>query len=160
MENTKTVSSNNKISDGTQTDPLSNSDEVNANVDEITDIFNKVSKVAQDIGQWSESTVQLFFMEVSRNIVVAKKFLVCQLLFIPLLVLFIFSICVSVGIVSYSITHNMLIGVGLFLFTMSMVLVGLVYWQKYLMQFFGFKDTISQLKEGMDVISKASQSLD
>jgi ABC-type nickel/cobalt efflux system permease component RcnA len=91
---------------------------------------------------------------------VAKKFLVCQLLFIPLLVLFIFSICVSVGIVSYSITHNMLIGVGLFLFTMSVVLVGLVYWQKYLMQFFGFKDTISQLKEGMDVISKASQSLD
>lgn len=160
MENTKTVSSNNKISDGTQTDPLSNSDEVNANVDEITDIFNKVSKVAQDIGQWSESTVQLFFMEVSRNVVVAKKLLVCQLLFIPLLVLFIFSICVSVGIVSYSITHNMLIGVGLFLFTMSMVLVGLVYWQKYLMQFFGFKDTISQLKEGMDVISKASQSLD
>jgi len=95
MENTKTVSSNNKISDGTQADPLSNSDEVNANVDEITDIFNKVSKVAQDIGQWSESTVQLFFMESLEMLLWRKNFLFANFCLF-LYWYFLFSVYVSV----------------------------------------------------------------
>jgi hypothetical protein len=160
MENTDDVCSKDKISDGTQSDPHVNSDEMNVNVEEIKDIFNKVSKLAQEVGQWSESTVQLFFMEVLRNVAAAKQFFVCQLLFIPLLVLFIFSLCVCTGIVLYSITLNILIGVGGFLIAMMLVLVGLLYWQKRLIRFFGFKETVSQLKEGIDVISKASKSFD
>ena len=158
MENTDDVCSKDKISDGTQSEPHVNSDEMNVNVEEIKDIFNKVSKLAQEVGQWSESTVQLFFMEVLRNVAAAKQFFVCQLLFIPLLVLFIFSLCVCTGIVLYSITLNILIGVGGFLIAMMLVLVGLLYWQKRLIRFFGFKETVSQLKEGIDVISKASKS--
>lgn len=160
MENTDDVCSKDKISDGTQSEPHVNSDEMNVNVEEIKDIFNKVSKLAQEVGQWSESTVQLFFMEVLRNVAAAKQFFVCQLLFIPLLVLFIFSLCVCTGIVLYSITLNILIGVGGFLIAMMLVLVGLLYWQKRLISFFGFKETVSQLKEGIDVISKASKSFD
>ncbi|ABI73056.1 MULTISPECIES: hypothetical protein [Shewanella] len=160
MENTDDVCSKDKISDGTQSEPHVNSDEMNVNVEEIKDIFNKVSKLAQEVGQWSESTVQLFFMEVLRNVAAAKQFFVCQLLFIPLLVLFIFSLCVCTGIVLYSITLNILIGVGGFLLAMMLVLVGLLYWQKRLIRFFGFKETVSQLKEGIDVISKASKSFD
>ena len=146
MENTDDVCSKDKISDGTQSEPHVNSDEMNVNVEEI--------------GQWSEATVQLFFMEVLRNVAAAKQFFVCQLLFIPLLVLFIFSLCVCTGIVLYSITLNILIGVGGFLIAMLLVLVGLLYWQKRLIRFFGFKETVSQLKEGIDVISKASKSFD
>ncbi|MGI2111017.1 hypothetical protein ACRN9C_16735 [Shewanella frigidimarina] len=160
MENTDDVCNKDKISDGTQSEPHVNSDEMNVNVEEIKDIFNKVSKLAQEVGQWSESTVQLFFMEVLRNVAAAKQFFVCQLLFIPLLVLFIFSLCVCTGIVLYSITLNTLIGVGGFLLAMMLVLVGLLYWQKRLIRFFGFKETVSQLKEGIDVISKASKSFD
>ena len=160
MENTDDVCSKDKISDGTQSEPHVNSDEMNVNVEEIKDIFNKVSKLAQEVGQWSESTVQLFFMEVLRNVAAAKQCFVCQLLFIPLLVLFIFSLCVCTGIVLYSITLNILIGVGGFLIAMMLVLVGLLYWQKRLIRFFGFKETVSQLKEGIDVISKASKSFD
>ena len=160
MENTDDVCSKDKISDGTQSEPHVNSDEMNVNVEEIKDIFNKVSKLAQEVGQWSESTVQLFFMEVLRNVAAAKQFFVCQLLFIPLLVLFIFSLCVCTGIVLYSITLNILIGVGGFLIAMMLVLVGLLYWQKRLIRFFGYKETVSQLKEGIDVISKASKSFD
>lgn len=160
MENTDDVCSKDKISDGTQSEPHVNSDEMNVNVEEIKDIFNKVSKLAQEVGQWSESTVQLFFMEILRNVAAAKQFLVCQLLFIPLLVLFIFSLCVCSGIVIYSLTHSIFIGLGVFLLTMMLVLVGLLYWQKRLIRFFGFKDTVSQLKEGIDVISKASKSFD
>jgi hypothetical protein len=165
MENTEKVYSKDKISDGSQTDPHVNSDEVDVNsddvnVEEIKDIFNKASKLAQEVGQWSESTVQLFFMEILRNVAAAKQFLVCQLLFIPLLVLFIFSLCVCSGIVIYSLTDSIFIGLGVFLLTMMLVLVGLLYWQKRLIRFFGFKDTVSQLKEGIDVISKASKSFD
>jgi len=160
MENTEKVYSKDKISDGTETDPHVNSDEVNVKVDEIKDIFNKISKLTQEVGQWSESTVQLFFIEILRNIVAAKKFFICQLLFIPLLVLFIFSLCVCTGIMIYSITHSIFIGLGIFLLAMMLVLVGLIYWQKRLIRFFGFKDTVSQLKEGIDVISKASKSFD
>ena len=47
MENTEKVYSKDKISDGTQTDPHVNSDEVDVNsddvnVEEIKDIFNKM----------------------------------------------------------------------------------------------------------------------
>jgi hypothetical protein len=160
MENTDKEYSKDKISDGTETDPHANSDEVNVKVEEIKDIFNKVSKLTQEVGQWSESTVQLFFIEILRNVAAAKKFFVCQLLFIPLLVLFIFSLCVCTGIMIYSITHSIFIGLGIFLLAMMLVLVGLIYWQKRLIRFFGFKDTVSQLKEGIDVISKASKSFD
>jgi hypothetical protein len=160
MENTEKEYSKDKISDGTETDPHVNSDEVNVKVEEIKDIFNKVSKLTQEVGQWSESTVQLFFIEILRNVAAAKKLFVCQLLFIPLLVLFIFSLCVCTGIMIYSITHSIFIGLGIFLLTMMLVLVGLIYWQKRLISFFGFKDTVAQLKEGIDVISKASKSFD
>ena len=51
MENTEKVHSKDKISDGSQTDPHVNSDEVDVNsddvnVEEIKDIFNKASKSA------------------------------------------------------------------------------------------------------------------
>jgi len=160
MADTKEVLNEDKISDGTKTDSLLNSEELNVKIDEIKDIFNKVSTVAQEVGSWSESTIQLFFTEVLRNVAAAKQFFVCQLLFIPLVVLFIFSLCVCVGIITYSLTASLLIAVGLFIFAMLLVLAGLIYWQKYLLRFFGFKDTVSQLKEGLDVIAKASKSFD
>tara|TARA_R110001583_G_scaffold4077_4_gene24354 strand:+ start:895 stop:1377 length:483 start_codon:yes stop_codon:yes gene_type:complete len=160
MQDTKDVLNEDKISDATKKDALLNSEEINVKIDEIKDIFNKVSTVAHEVGLWSESTIQLFFTEVLRNVAAAKQLFVCQLLFIPLLVLFIFSLCVCVGIITYSLTESLLIGVGLFILAMLLVLVGLIYWQKYLLRFFGFKATVSQLKEGFDVISKASKSFD
>ena len=137
-----------------------NAETLGIKIDEITDVFNKASKIAQEAGQWSESTIKLFFIEILRNIEAAKRFAVCQLVFIPLLILFIFSLCICIGIVAYSLTYNVLIAVGLFLLAMGLVLLGLAYWQKHLMKFFGFKATIAQLKEGADVISKAAKSFD
>ncbi len=137
-----------------------NTESLGVKFDEITDVFNKLSKIAQEAGQWSESTIKLFFIEILRNVEAAKRFAVCQLLFIPLLILFIFSICICIGIIAYSFTSNLLIAVGMFLSAMGLVLVALAYWQKYLMRFFGFKATIAQLKEGADVISKAAKSFD
>ena len=137
-----------------------NAETLGIKIDEITDVFNKVSKIAQEAGQWSESTIKLFFIEILRNIEAAKRFAVCQLVFIPLLILFIFSLCICIGIIAYSLTYNVLIAVGLFLLAMGLVLLGLAYWQKHLMKFFGFKATIAQLKEGADVISKAAKSFD
>ena len=170
MENTPNMSNQDKTSQGTQKDPLLdneelnneqlNSDGIDVKIDDLKDVFNKVSNIAQEAGQWSESTIKLFFVEILRNVAAAQRFVVCQLLFIPLLILFIFSLCVSIGIVAYSLTYNLLIAVGFFLLAMSLVLLGLIYWQKYLTRFFGFKETIAQLKEGADVISKAAKSFD
>ncbi|MEL0661068.1 hypothetical protein V6255_18320, partial [Psychromonas arctica] len=37
-----------------------NTESLGVKFDEITDVFNKVSKIAQEAGQWSESTIKLF----------------------------------------------------------------------------------------------------
>ncbi|MBD1573379.1 hypothetical protein HC725_08840 [Vibrio sp. S17_S38] len=161
MEDTNKVLHENETSDDHQTDtPLPTEEDITDKVDEIKSAFNQVSKVITEVGQWSESTAQLFYLEVQRNIAATKQSIICQILFIPLLILFIFSLCISIGVVNYVLTQNVLIGIGLFLFAMILILTGLIYWQTRLIRSFGFKETISQLKEGLDVITKTAQSRD
>ncbi|WP_413479011.1 phage holin family protein [Vibrio hibernica] len=161
MEDTNKGLHENETSDDHQTDtPLPTEEDITNKIDEIKSAFNQVSKVITEVGQWSESTAQLFYLEVQRNIAAAKQSIICQVLFIPLLILFIFSLCISIGVVAYVLTQNVLIGIGLFLFAMGLILAGLIYWQKRLIRSFGFNETISQLKEGVDVITKAAQSRD
>lgn len=157
MNNTDKVYDENKISDTESTESVLDKQNVNVKIDEVIDVFNKLSALTEEVGQWSKSTIQLFFMEVLRNIASAKQLFFCQLLFIPLLILFIFSLCITVGVIAYTISLNILVGLLFFILAMSAVLGGLIFWQKYLIGFLGFKDTLEQLKEGADVISKATK---
>lgn len=137
-----------------------NTQQIQTKLDEMLSLFDQLSQTLKEIGGWSQSTLQLFLMEWLRNVAVAKRILLCQLLFIPLFIIFIFSLCVCIGIVAYSLTSHLLVGVGSFLIVFTAVLVSLIVWQKYLLRFVGFKETISQVKEGIDVISKAAKSVD
>jgi hypothetical protein len=157
MKNTDKACDENKISEADSLDNLLDTQNLSVKIDEILDVFNKVSALTEELGQWSKSTVQLFFMEVLRNVNAAKQIFLCQLLFIPLLILFVFSLCVTAGVVAYTITLNILIGFAFFILAMSAVLGGLVFWQKHLMSFLGFNSTLEQLKEAADVISKATK---
>ena len=136
---------------------LFNSSEFNIKQEEYRNILNKVSIVAKEFSGWSESTAQLFFMETLRNFSASYKILFCQILFIPLFIIFILSLCVFFGIVGYSFYNNLIIASAIFLTSLFMVLVFLTYWQKRLSSFLGFSDTISQLKEGADAIIKAAK---
>ena len=109
MENTPNMSNQDKTSQGTQKDPLLdneelnneqlNSDGIDVKIDDLKDVFNKVSNIAQEAGQWSESTIKLFFVEILRNVAAAQRFVVCQLLFIPLLFsLYLAYVSVSVSL--------------------------------------------------------------
>ena len=137
-----------------------NTQQIQTKLDEMLSLFDQLSQTLKEIGGWSQSTLQLFLMEWLRNVAVAKRILLCQLLFIPLFIIFIFSLCVCIGIVAYSLTSQKMVGVGSFLIVFTAVLVSLIVWQKYLLRFVGFKETISQVKEGIDVISKAAKSVD
>jgi len=158
--NTEQVCDENKISDDTQPDNLFDTEQIEKKIDEVSSLFNKLSDTIDTLGKWSESTIQVFFMELLRSVNASKQFLLCQVLFIPLLILFFFSTCIAVGIVFYSLTGQVLIGVGTFLLSMIAILGALAYWQKRLMKMIGFTETIAQMKEGVDVVSKASKSLD
>jgi hypothetical protein len=136
---------------------LLNSSEFNIKMDEFKYIFDKAFSLIKELGKWSESTAQLFFMEILRNFNVAYKILFCQILFIPLLVIFILSICIFLGIIGYSFYDNLIIASGIFLTSLFMVLAFLLYWQKKLSQFLGFEQTILQVKEGVDVIINTSK---
>jgi len=160
MSNIKEPLSNNNSNEDTQADSRLNASQFNEQLDEFKELFNRVSILSQEVGRWSESTLQLFFLEVQRNMAAAKQFFFCQVLFIPLLVLFVFSLCICAGGVGYYFSHDLLVGMSMFLITISLTLVGLAYWQKRLLKHLGFKDTIAQLEEGVDVIYKASQSKD
>jgi len=157
---TNDLSDKNNTSEESHLNEPSNAQKIQDKFDEISNLVDQLSQTLQEIGGWSQSTLQLFFMEWLRNVAAAKKILVCQILFILLIILFIFSLCVSIGIVFYSITGHLLIGVASFLIAFSAVLLALFFWQKHLLRFLGFKQTISQVKEGMDVISKATKSFD
>ena len=160
MKNSNEPASGHKSNEDTQSDTPFNSAEFSAQIDQLKAVFNRVSALSQEMGRWSESTLQLFLIEVQRNIVAAKQFIFCQLLFIPLLILFVFSVCVCAGGITYYFTDNLLAAIGIFLTTITSVLGGLAYWQKRLLKHFGFKDTIAQLEEGVNVIYQASQSRD
>ena len=159
MKNMNDSSEHNSKED-TQADNPLNTSEFSAQIDEIKDVFNRVSVLSQEVSRWSESTLQLFLIEVQRNVVAAKHLLLCQLLFIPLLILFVFSVCVCAGGLAYYFTGNLLAAIGTFLITIIAVLGGLAYWQKCLLKHVGFNDTIAQLEEGVNVIYKAAQSGD
>jgi len=157
MKNTNTACDEDKTSENMKADSLLDTESINTKFQEVSDIFNKLSAITEEVGQWSKSTGQLFYMEVLRNIYTARQLFLCQLLFIPLLVLFVFSLCILVGVIAYTISLSILVGFICFLLTTFLVLIGLIFWQKHLMSFLGFKETIDQLKEGVDVISKASK---
>ncbi|RBW47941.1 hypothetical protein DS885_00390 [Psychromonas sp. B3M02] len=158
--NNEPVCDENKISDEAKSDNLFDTEQIEQKFNEVSSMFNKLSDTIDALGKWSESTIQVFFMELLRSIAASKQFLLCQVLFIPLLILFVFSTCIAIGIVFYSLTGYLLVGVGTSLLSMLLVLAGLAYWQKRLMKMIGFTDTIAQIKEGIDVVSKASKSLD
>ena len=157
---TEPVCDENKISDDTKPDNLLDAEKIEQKFNELNSMFDKLSDTLDSLGKWSESTIQVFFMELLRSINASKQFLLCQALFIPLLILFVFSTCIAIGIVFYSLTGQLLIGVGTFLLSMVAVLIGLAYWQKRLMKMIGFTNTMAQIKEGIDVVSKASKSID
>lgn len=150
--------SNNNDSD--QIDSLLNSSEFKVKLDEFNDILSKLSKLIKEVGSWSESTAKLFLLELSRNFTVTYKILFCLILFIPLLIIFILSLCAFSAIVVYSFYSNIVIASGIFLTSLFIVLLLLAYWQKKLSVFLGFEETVSQIKEGLDVITNATKQGD
>ena len=134
-----------------------NSSEFKVKFDEFNDIFSKLSQLMKQAGDWSESTAKLFLLELTRNFSVIYKLFFLQTLFIPLLIIFILSLCVFLAIVSYSFYNSIVLSSGTFIISLFCVLSLLAYWQKKLSVFLGFGETVAQVKEGLDVITKATK---
>ncbi|HBV77765.1 MULTISPECIES: hypothetical protein [Vibrio] len=134
-------------------------EDIEQSASELNGLWKVFSQLQTQTKQWSTLTFELFLLELSNSIDVVKRLIVCQILFISLLVLFLFSASVGVGVVTYYFTASLIISYGAFLFALFVILAGLVRYQQYIMQFMGFKQTVAQIKEGLDVCTQqASKS--
>ncbi|MEO9654232.1 hypothetical protein [Marinomonas sp.] len=126
---------------------------------ELNQLWQEFTLLKTSAQQWSKSTFELFLLELSNSTSGLKRILLCHLMFVCLFILFVFSACVGMGLVTYQLSASLLAGYGVFLLSLALSLIGLICWQQYLRRFLGFRQTQTQIKEAMDVcISKATQS--
>ncbi|ASA54822.1 phage holin family protein [Vibrio gazogenes] len=123
-------------------------------------ILSQLGTLSTSVKTWSDATLDLFLLEVKVNVEAARQIVLCSIIFTLLSVLFIFSFCLTAGVVTYSLTANVLFGAGVFIVSLGLALVGVAWWQLRLTRFLGFKNTTVQLQEGWDVLSNKTQSGD
>ncbi|MDV7105836.1 hypothetical protein R3X26_15635 [Vibrio sp. TH_r3] len=129
-------------------------DDFNRSVAELDGLWQELLKLQVHSKQWSKSTIELFFLELSNSVAACKRAVACQLIFISLFMMFLFSASVGVGVVIYSFTSNLAVSYGGFILSLGLILVGLVLFQKYVIQFIGFHHTKQQVEEGIDVLAQ------
>ncbi|MDW6092540.1 phage holin family protein [Vibrio rhizosphaerae] len=126
-------------------------------VNSIRTILTQIEGLATSLKTWSDTTLDLFVLEVKTNIAAARQIVLCSIVFILLAVLFIFSLCLTAGIVTYDLTAHVLLSCGVFIGSLGLALFGLAWWQQRLTNFLGFKHTTEQLREGWDALSDKTQ---
>ena len=131
-------------------------DDLNRSFEELGGLWQELLKLKVHSKQWSKSTLELFFLELSNSVAACKRLIACQVIFIGLFMMFLFSASVGVGVIIYSFTSNLVASYGGFILSLGLVLLSLVLFQKYVMQFIGFRHTKQQLQEGIDVFAKVT----
>ncbi|MEZ8061398.1 MULTISPECIES: hypothetical protein [Vibrio] len=126
-------------------------DDLKRAASELNGLWKDLTLLQAHTEQWSKSTFELFLLELRNSVTACKKLFVFQFIFIVLLPIFLFSVAVGAGVVSYYFTLNLLVGYGAFMLMLSFILISLVFCHKYLKQFVGFEYTKEQLKEGLHV---------
>jgi hypothetical protein len=129
-------------------------EDLHLSASELKGLWKELLKLQALTQQWSTSTLELFVLELTNSVAAFKRLIVCHVLFIGLLFLFLFSVPIGAGVVSYHFTLSLIIGYGTFMLVFALMLVGLVMVQKYLMQFIGFHYTKDQIKEGINVCTQ------
>ncbi|WP_025560462.1 phage holin family protein, partial [Vibrio parahaemolyticus] len=116
-------------------------------------ILSQIDDLSTSLRTWSGSTLDLFLLEMKVNVAAARQIVMFSIIFTLLSVLFIFSVCLVAGVVTYHFTAQLLLSVGVFIVSLGLALVGLAWWQKRLTHFLGFKNTTDQLQEGWHAFS-------
>lgn len=111
-------------------------------------IFSQIDELSTSLKSWSGSTRDLLLLEVKANVTAVAQIVVGGIVFALLAVLFVFSLCVAMGVVAYHLSAHLLLSMGVFLASLALVLATLIWWQKRLTHFLGFKNTTAQLQEG------------
>ncbi|WNJ95578.1 phage holin family protein [Vibrio ruber] len=143
--------------DGRRAPTGADTQEIEQAVNGIQAILSQIEGLATSLKTWSNTTLDLFVLEVKTNIAAARQIVLCSIIFILLAVLFIFSLCLTAGIVTYYLTAHLLLSAGVFIVSLGLVLFGLAWWQKRLTTFLGFKNTTDQLQEGWYALSNQAQ---
>uniref|UniRef100_UPI0004702981 phage holin family protein n=1 Tax=Vibrio parahaemolyticus TaxID=670 RepID=UPI0004702981 len=120
-------------------------------------ILSQIDDLSTSLRTWSGSTLDLFLLETKVNVVAARQIVMFSIIFTLLSVLFIFSVCLVAGVVTYHFTAQLLLSVGVFIVSLGLALVGLAWWQKRLTHFLGFKNTTDQLQEGWHAFSNQTR---
>lgn len=129
-------------------------DDLKASATEVNALINEFSQFQEKMQQWSKSTIELLFLELSNSLSIIKQLIIFQILFICLFIFFVISVCVGVGVVTYSLTTSLIGSYAAFMLTLSVILISILLWQKHILKFIGFSNTLAQIKEGVDVFTQ------
>ncbi|TOB66026.1 phage holin family protein [Vibrio parahaemolyticus] len=131
--------------------------EVEQAINGLRAILSQIDDLSTSLRTWSGSTLDLFLLEMKVNVAAARQIVMFSIIFTLLSVLFIFSVCLVSGVVTYHFTAQLLLSVGVFIVSLGLALVGLAWWQKRLTHFLGFKNTTDQLQEGWHAFSNQTR---
>lgn len=129
-------------------------------VNDLHSLWQQLNLCQQRFLAWADSTTELFSLELKTSLAAIRQMIVLQLLLICLAVFFVLSLCGGVGLVVYHFTLSLLAGYAGFVVALGAVLAGLIWQQARLASLVGFRNTVTQVKEGWDVVSKQTQSGD
>jgi len=132
-------------------------DELSASANEFSALMKDFAQFQSQVQKWSTSTIELFWLELKSTFAGLKQLLLCHVLLLCLSLFFIISVCVGMGVVTYVLTANVLLSYAAFMGALSMVLIALIVWQKHVLQFMGFSNTLAQIKEGVDVFTQQAK---
>lgn len=149
--------------DGGQSSSPESADRAQSGADPVNDLhslWQQLNLCQQRFLAWADSTTELFSLELKTSLAAIRQMIVLQLLLICLAVFFVLSLCGGVGLVVYHFTLSLLAGYAGFVVALGAVLAGLIWQQARLASLVGFRNTVAQVKEGWDVVSKQTQSGD
>jgi hypothetical protein len=120
-------------------------------------LLSQTSALSTSLKTWSNSSLDLFLLEMKVNMAAARQIVVCSIIFTLLSVLFIFSLCLAAGLVTFHFTAHLLLSVVVFIGCLGLALSALAWWQLRLTHFLGFKNTTKQLQEGWYAFSNQAR---
>lgn len=123
--------------------------------DDLAGIAAESERLSVLIRSWLLSSAKLFRIESQLSARALGSALLCSILFVLLLVLFIFSLSVSVGIIIYWWTSQLPLAVLTALCSLGMSLILLIWRQNQLLRLVGYTHTKQQIKEGWDALTQA-----
>jgi uncharacterized membrane protein YqjE len=132
-------------------------DDLSESASEVNELISEVFKLQSQMQQWSKSTFELFVLELVNSIAALKRIFVCHILFVFLLILFVVSLCIGVGVITYHFTASVVVSYFAFVLTLAIGLISNVLWRKRLNKFVGFSNTFGQIKEGANVFTQQTK---